>query len=197
MTGAEQHSKKPRHGPVALLLVGLVACMTGLAFAAVPLYRLFCQVTGYGGIPQRAEQAPGEILDRTIRVRFDANVDRNLPWSFAPVERVVEVKIGETGLTFFKAANKSDQPVAGTAVFNVVPELASRYFAKIECFCFKEQTLQPGASMEMPVTFFVDPKIVEDVDTKNIGEITLSYTFYHTGKEPGVAAGAAAEKSGS
>ncbi|MFO7477720.1 MAG: cytochrome c oxidase assembly protein [Methyloceanibacter sp.] len=197
MTGAGQDSKKHRHGPVALLLVGLVACMTGLAFAAVPLYRLFCQVTGYGGIPQRAEQAPGEILDRTIRVRFDANVDRNLPWSFAPVERVVEVKIGETGLAFFKAANKSDQPVAGTAVFNVVPELASRYFAKIECFCFKEQTLQPGASIEMPVTFFVDPKIVEDLDTMNIGEITLSYTFYHTGKEPGVAAGVAAEKSGS
>lgn len=197
MTGAGQHSKKPRHGPVALLLVGLVACMTGLAFAAVPLYRLFCQVTGYGGIPQRAEQAPGEILDRTIRVRFDANVDRNLPWSFAPVERVVEVKIGETGLTFFKAANKSDQPVAGTAVFNVVPELASRYFAKIECFCFKEQTLQPGASIEMPVSFFVDPKIIEDEDTRNIEEITLSYTFYRTGKEPGVAAAAGTSKSGS
>jgi cytochrome c oxidase assembly protein subunit 11 len=179
------------------MLVGLVACMAGLAFAAVPLYRLFCQVTGYSGVPQRAEQAPGEILERTIRVRFDANVDRALPWSFAPVERVIEVKIGETGLAFFKASNISNEPVAGTAIFNVVPELAARYFAKIECFCFKEQTLVAGASIEMPVSFFVDPKIVEDEDTRNIGEITLSYTFYRTGKEPGVAAAPGASKSGS
>jgi cytochrome c oxidase assembly protein subunit 11 len=196
MTDNGQHRKSP-HGPVALLLVGLVACMTGLAFAAVPLYRLFCQVTGYGGVPQRAEQAPGEILERTIRVRFDANVDRALPWSFAPVERVVEVKIGETALAFFRATNDSGAPVAGTAVFNVVPELAARYFAKIECFCFKEQTLAAGASIDMPVSFFVDPKIVEDEDTGNIGEITLSYTFYRTGKEPGVAAATGASKSGS
>jgi cytochrome c oxidase assembly protein subunit 11 len=195
MSQAGHDKGSSRHRPVALLLVGLVAGMTGLAFASVPLYRLFCQVTGYGGVPQRAEQAPHEVLDRTIRVRFDANVDRALPWSFAPVERVVEVKIGETGLAFFKASNNSDAPVTGTAVFNVVPELASRYFAKIECFCFKEQTLQPGASIEMPVTFFVDPKIVEDEDTKSIGEITLSYTFYRTG-EPGVAVGPA-DKSGS
>ncbi|HSD91810.1 MAG TPA: cytochrome c oxidase assembly protein [Methyloceanibacter sp.] len=197
MTGDGQHERKSRHGPVALILVGLVACMTGLAFAAVPLYRLFCQATGYGGVPQRAEQAPGEILDRTVRVRFDANVDRALPWSFAPVDRVVEVKIGETGLAFFKASNNSDRPVAGTAVFNVVPELAARYFTKIECFCFKEQTLAPGASVEMPVTFFVDPKLVEDEDTRNIQEITLSYTFYRTGDDAGVAAAPAADKSGS
>jgi cytochrome c oxidase assembly protein subunit 11 len=188
-------NRQSRHAPVALLLVGLVACMTGLAFASVPLYRLFCQVTGYGGVPQRAEQAPNEILDRTMRVRFDANVDRALPWSFTPVERVVEVKIGETGLAFFKASNNSDAPIKGTAVFNVVPELAGRYFTKIECFCFKEQTLAAGASVDMPVTFFVDPKIVEDEDTKNIDEITLSYTFYRT-DEPGVAAGPGG-KSGS
>jgi len=182
---------------VALVLVGLVAAMTGLSFAAVPLYRMFCQATGYGGVPQRAEHAPGETLDRTIRVRFDSNVDRELPWAFAPVERVIEVKIGETALAFFKASNTSDAPVTGTAVFNVVPELAARYFAKIECFCFKEQTLAAGASIEMPVTFFVDPKIIEDEDTKNIGEITLSYTFYRTGKEPGVAAAPRVDKSGS
>jgi cytochrome c oxidase assembly protein subunit 11 len=180
-----------------LLLVGIVAGMTGLAFASVPLYRLFCQVTGYGGVPQRAERAPSEVLDRTIRVRFDANVDRALPWHFAPVQRAVDVKIGETELVFFKASNDADKPVTGTAVFNVVPELASRYFTKIECFCFKEQTLQPGASIEMPVTFYVDPKIVEDEDTKKIGEITLSYTFYRTGKEPGVAAAPGAANSGS
>jgi cytochrome c oxidase assembly protein subunit 11 len=187
--------RQSRDAPVALLLVGLVACMTGLAFAAVPLYRMFCQVTGYGGVPQRAEQAPQEILNRTMRVRFDANVDRALPWSFTPVDRVVEVKIGETGLAFFKASNNSDAPIKGTAVFNVVPELAGRYFTKIECFCFKEQTLAAGASVEMPVTFFVDPKIVEDDDTKNIDEITLSYTFYRTG-EPGAAA-STGDKSGS
>jgi len=170
------------------MLAGLVAGMTGLAFASVPLYRLFCQVTGYGGVPQRAENAPNQILDRTIRIRFDTSVDRALPWHFAPVERSVDVKIGETALAFFKASNDGKVPVTGTAVFNVVPELAARYFTKIECFCFKEQTLQPGASIEMPVTFFVDPKIVEDEDTKNVDEITLSYTFYRSGKEPGVAA---------
>lgn len=187
-TGHDSGKSQGRHGPVALLLVGLVAAMTGLAFAAVPLYRMFCQATGYGGVPQRAEHAPAESLDRTIRVRFDANVDRGLPWTFAPVERVMEVKIGEVALAFFKASNTSGAPVAGTAVFNVVPELAGRYFTKIECFCFKEQTLQPGASVEMPVTFFVDSKIVDDEDTKNIAEITLSYTFYRTGKGPSVAA---------
>ena len=184
----QANDRKPRrHTAVALALVGLVAAMTGLAFAAVPLYRMFCQVTGYGGVPQRAETAPEQGLDRAIRVRFDANVDHALPWSFAPVERVIEVKIGQTALAFFKASNKSDAPVTGTAVFNVVPERAARYFNKIECFCFKEQTLAAGASVDMPVTFFVDPKIVDDQDTKNISEITLSYTFYRTGKEVGLA----------
>ena len=193
-TGQAKDQKPGRHGTVALALVGLVAVMTGLSFAAVPLYRMFCQATGYGGVPQRAEVAPERGLDRTINVRFDANVDHDLPWTFAPVERVVEVKIGETTLAFFKAANTSNAPVAGTAVFNVVPERAARYFNKIECFCFKEQTLAPGASIEMPVTFFVDPKIVDDEDTKNISEITLSYTFYRTGEGTGLTA---AGKSGS
>jgi cytochrome c oxidase assembly protein subunit 11 len=199
MSNAPQQRDKQqrRHGTVALALVGLVAAMTGLAFASVPLYRMFCQATGYGGVPQRAERAPDEILDRTIRVRFDANVDHALPWSFGPVERVVEVKIGETALVFFKASNTSNAPVTGTAVFNVVPELAGRYFTKIECFCFKEQTLAAGASIEMPVAFFVDSKIVEDEDTKNIAEITLSYTFYRAGKEPGIATVPGNDKSGS
>ena len=196
-TGQHKDKRPTRHGVVALSLVGLVAVMTGLAFASVPLYRMFCQATGYGGIPQRAERAPSEILDRTIRIRFDANVDRALPWTFAPVDRVIDVKIGETALAYFKASNTSNAPVSGTAVFNVAPELAGRYFTKIECFCFKEQTLAAGASIELPVTFFVDPKIVEDEDTKNIAEITLSYTFYRTGKDPGVAAAPGANNSGS
>lgn len=196
MTETEQakENKPGRHRTVALALVGLVAVMTGLSFAAVPLYRMFCQVTGYGGTPQRAEAAPERGLDRTIRVRFDANIDRALPWSFTPVERVIEVKIGETALAFFKAANTSNAPVTGTAVFNVVPERAARYFNKIECFCFKEQTLAPGASIEMPVTFFIDPKLVDDEDTRNISEITLSYTFYRAGEDAGLAA---SDKSGS
>jgi cytochrome c oxidase assembly protein subunit 11 len=182
---------------VALSLVGLVAAMLGLSFAAVPLYRMFCQVTGYGGVPQQAAKSPGEVLDRTVRIRFDANVARGLPWTFAPVERVIEVKIGETALAFFKASNTSDAPVTGTAIFNVAPELAGRYFTKIECFCFKEQTLAAGASIEMPVTFFVDPKFVEDEDTKNIAEITLSYTFYPTGKAAGIATAPEDDNSGS
>jgi cytochrome c oxidase assembly protein subunit 11 len=196
MSDTEHKPKgKRRDGPVALALVALVAAMTGLAFASVPLYRMFCQATGYGGVPQRAERAPNQILDRTIRIRFDANVDPALAWTFAPVQRVIDIKIGETTLAYFKATNNSNAPLSGTAVFNVVPELAGRYFTKIECFCFKQQTLAAGASVEMPVTFFVDPKIVDDEDTKNISEITLSYTFYRTG-EPGVAA-APASNSGS
>jgi cytochrome c oxidase assembly protein subunit 11 len=192
-----EHEPKPkrRDGAIALALVGLVAAMTGLAFASVPLYRMFCQATGYGGVPQRAERAPDQILDRTIRIRFDANVDPALPWTFAPDKRLIDIKIGETTLAYFKATNNSNAPLSGTAVFNVVPEVAGRYFTKIECFCFKQQTLAAGASVEMPVTFFVDPKIVDDEDTKNISEITLSYTFYPSG-EPAAAA-APASSSGS
>lgn len=199
MTSPRNQAGKPngRHGIVALSLVGLVAGMVGLSFAAVPLYRMFCQVTGYGGVPRQAEANPGEVLDRTINVRFDANVDRALPWTFKPIERVVEVKIGESGLAFFKASNESDGPVSGTAVFNVSPEIAGRYFTKIECFCFKQQTLAAGTSMEMPVTFFVDQKLVEDDDTKNISEITLSYTFYRTDTDPGIAAAPQETNSGS
>ena len=196
-TGQHSDERPPRHGVVALSLVGLVAAMMGLAFASVPLYRMFCQATGYGGVPQQAEQAPDKVLDRTIRIRFDANVDRALPWTFAPEQHFIDVKIGETALAIFKATNNSNAPVSGTAVFNVVPELAGRYFTKIQCFCFKQQTLAAGASVEMPVIFFVDPKIVDDQDTKSISEITLSYTFYNTGPAPGVASAPAASNSGS
>jgi cytochrome c oxidase assembly protein subunit 11 len=181
-------ANKTRHNLLALSLVGLVAGMVGLSFASVPLYRMFCQVTGYGGLPQRADKAPGEVLDRTIRIRFDGNVDHGLPWTFAPVQQTIDVKIGETALAFFKATNETSAPVSGTAIFNVAPELAGRYFTKIECFCFKQQTLAAGQSVEMPVTFFVDPQIVEDEDTKNMSEITLSYTFYRSDKDAAKAA---------
>jgi len=184
----DKSRQQKRHGVVALACVGIVAAMVGLSFAAVPLYRLFCQATGYGGAPQRAERAPGEVLDRVIRVRFDGNVDGALPWTFTPDQRVMDVKIGEVALAFFKATNNTSAPVSGTAVFNVAPELAGRYFTKIECFCFKKQMLAANQSVEMPVTFFVDPKIVDDEDTKNITDITLSYTFYRSDNEPGTIA---------
>ena len=198
---SEQEQLKKREGRQRLLvvaLVGLVAAMVGLAFASVPLYRLFCQATGYGGVPQRADRGADKVLDRTIRIRFDANVDGALPWSFVPDQRFIDVKIGETALAFFKATNNSSQPITGQAIFNVAPELAGRYFTKIECFCFKQQTLAAHASVEMPVTFFVDPKIVDDEDTKTIDEITLSYTFYRAdnGTE-GVAAAPPPSNSGS
>jgi cytochrome c oxidase assembly protein subunit 11 len=182
---------------VALPLICLVAAMLGLAFASVPLYRLFCQATGYGGIPQRADRGPDQVLDRTIRIRFDANVDSGLPWSFEPVQQVMDVKIGEQALAFFKATNNGSTPITGTAIFNVAPELGGRYFTKIQCFCFKQQTLNPGTTAEMPVIFFVDPKILEDEDTKNISEITLSYTFYHSDPPPGIAVVPESDKSSS
>jgi len=198
MSGDNTHNEKPdRKGLVALSLVGLVAAMLGLSFAAVPLYRIFCQATGYGGVPQRAEAAPADVLDRTITVRFDANVERDLPWKFEPVQRVMEVRIGESALVFFKASNDSAEPVTGTAGFNVAPNVAGRYFTKIECFCFTKQRLAAGESMEMPVTFFVDPKIVDDEGTKNIPEITLSYTFYRSDDQSDVAAAGQDLNSGS
>ena len=165
---------------MALSLAGLVAGMVGLSFAAVPLYRMFCQATAYDGTPRRAEKAPGQVLDRTITIRFDGNVDSSIPWTFAPEQQTMDVKIGETALAFFKASNKSSSTVSGRALFNVSPELAGRYFTKIECFCFKQQTLAAGQTVDMPVTFFVDPKIVDDDDTKYITEITLSYTFFRS-----------------
>ena len=192
----DTHPKR-RHSILALSLVGLVAGMVGLSFASVPLYRMFCQVTGYGGTPQRAEKAPGEVLDRTITIRFDGNVDHSLPWTFAPVQQTMDVKIGETALAFFKASNNSSVPVSGRAIFNVAPELAGRYFTKIECFCFKQQTLAAGQTVEMPVTFFVDPKIVEDEDTKDISEITLSYTFYRSDEPNPPAAAVTTDGDGS
>jgi cytochrome c oxidase assembly protein subunit 11 len=178
MTEPNQKQKPARDRVLALALAGLVAAMVGLSFASVPLYRLFCQATGYGGTPQRADRGADRVLDRTIQVRFDGNVAAGLPWSFKPVQQTMDIKIGETALAFFQATNEAKASVTGRAIFNVSPELAGRYFTKIQCFCFTLQTLAAGVTVEMPVTFFVDPKIVEDEDTKNISEITLSYTFY-------------------
>lgn len=161
-------------------LIGVVVTMGSLSFAAVPFYDWFCRVTGYGGTPQVAEAAPDVILDQAVKVRFDASVEQGMPWSFKPVERSMQIRIGETGLAFYEAHNPTDRVIAGTASFNVFPDTAGGYFTKIECFCFTEQVLQPGETVQMPVTFFVDPTIVDDPDAKFVREITLSYTFHQT-----------------
>ena len=188
---------RDKKGLVALMLAGLVAGMVGLSFAAVPLYRMFCQATGYGGVPQVADVAPDKVLDRKIKVRFDTNVDRELAWQFSAEQRSVDVRIGESTLVFFRAHNNTDKSVSGTAGFNVSPEIAGRYFTKIECFCFKQQTLAAGQSVEMPVTFFIDPEFADDESTKNIEEITLSYTFYRSDDPSDVATAPGNRASGS
>lgn len=159
-----------------------VAGMVGAAYASVPLYRLFCQVTGYNGTTQRVEQYSDKILDKTIQVTFDANISPGLNWEFKPAKAVAP-KIGETVQIEYTATNRSPEATTGTAVFNVTPMEAGAYFNKVECFCFTEQTLQPGQSVSMPVVFFVDPEIATAEETKNIKTITLSYTFYPS--EPG------------
>jgi cytochrome c oxidase assembly protein subunit 11 len=172
------------HRRVAAYCLMGVATMAGAAYAAVPLYKLYCQVTGFGGTTQRAEKPADVVLDKTIKVRFDANTAPSLPWTFEPVQRTLDVKIGESTLAFYRATNNSGKPVKGTAMFNVTPEAAGIHFNKIECFCFQEQTLAPGESVEMPLTFFVDPKLVTDEDAQHITSITLSYAFFPV-DEPG------------
>ncbi len=168
--------------------VGVVVLMGGLAWASVPFYDWFCRVTGFGGATGVAATAPEDILDQTITVRFDASKAKGMPWEFTPVEREMTVRIGETGLAFYEAYNPTDKPVAGQASYNVTPYAAGGYFQKIACFCFEEQVLQPGERIEMPVTFFVDPKIVEDPESKYVHTITLSYTFYEIDLPEGFAA---------
>lgn len=163
---------------LALILVTIVLTMVSLSFAAVPFYSWFCKVTGYGGTPQVASTSTGEILDQTISIRFDANVDSGMPWQFKPVQNEMTMRIGETGLAFYEAYNPTDKPIAGQAAYNVAPDVAGAYFTKIQCFCFTQQILQPGERVQMPVTFYVDPQITRDADTKLVRQITLSYTFY-------------------
>ncbi|MES2915221.1 MAG: cytochrome c oxidase assembly protein [Pseudomonadota bacterium] len=161
-------------------LVAVVVTMGTLSFAAVPFYNWFCRVTGYGGTPSVADAGPETILDQTVKIRFDATVEQGMPWIFKPVERSMELRIGETGLAYYEAYNPTDRVIAGTASFNVFPDTAGGYFTKIECFCFTEQVLQPGETVQMPVTFFVDPTMVDDPDAQFVREIVLSYTFYET-----------------
>ncbi|MBE1296257.1 cytochrome c oxidase assembly protein [Phycobacter azelaicus] len=185
-------------GPKKTVLqtVGVVVLMGGLAWASVPFYDWFCRVTGFGGVTGVAEQGSDTILDQTITVRFDASKERDMPWQFKPVEREMEVRIGETGLAFYEAYNPTDKPVAGQASYNVTPYSAGAFFEKIACFCFEEQVLEPGERVQMPVTFFVDPEIVEDRDGKYVHTITLSYTFYEIDLPEGYAALDTGDKAG-
>ena len=174
MSDRQQRGKRV----TVVLAVSAIVGMLGLTAAAVPLYRLFCAVTGYGGTTQVADALPDEPLTRTIKVRFNADVDPALPWSFRPVEREVEVRIGEQRLAFYRAINEADRPIVGQAVYNVTPFKAGPYFSKIACFCFDEQRLEPGQEVDMPVSFFVDPAILDDPNTRDLTAITLSYTFF-------------------
>ena len=188
-------SQNGRNRVVAASLVVMVVGMVGLAFASVPLYRLFCQVTGYGGTTQRVTAASDHSIDREVVVRLDGNV-AGLPWDFRPEMQQIKVKLGETALVNFIAENTSTAPVIGTAIFNVQPELAGVYFNKIECFCFVEQKLEPGERAELPVQFFVSPDMAEDRELEAIRTITLSYTFFPVSAERQPVAQASGDETG-
>ncbi|MHA7061982.1 cytochrome c oxidase assembly protein [Azospirillum argentinense] len=177
-------------------LFGLVFGMVGLAYASVPLYALFCQVTGFGGTTQRADAAPARQVDRVIKVRFNADVNQSLPWRFKPEQKELTVKLGEMGLAAYQAANRVDRPTVGTALYNVTPDKVGKYFNKIECFCFTEQVLEPGQSVDMPVAFFVDPALADDPAMEDVTTITLSYTFFRAKDETQVLAQHAMQAAG-
>lgn len=179
---------------IALICGGVVVLMTGAAFAAVPLYKLFCQVTGFDGTVRRAEKAPDTVLDQTVLIRFDTNV-RNLPMTFRAEQTTQRVRIGDTGMAYFDVTNTSDQPIRAKAGYNVVPERAGPYFQKLQCFCFDEQVIRPGETKAFPVQYFVAPEIATDRESKGVREITLSYTFYPS-KDFDQASGAAPTGAG-
>ena len=171
---------------VVMILVGVFAFMVGLPFAAVPLYRIFCERTGYDGTPIRADAAGqrGKAIARMVTVTFTGDVNQEMPWAFYPKQNKIEAKVGETYLAFFEAKNLSNKTITGTASFNVSPEPWGPYFVKIECFCFTEQTLKPGESVEMPVTFYLDPALADDKLLNRMSDVTLSYTFWKAADQP-------------
>lgn len=189
---AHRQGKQPnRNARMLMVLGGLTVGMLGLAYAAVPLYKVFCQVTGYGGTPKISQVAADEVLDRTMKVRFDANVDKKLQWEFKPNQLAQTSNIGESVMATFQATNLTDHPITGQATFNITPQKAATYFVKLDCFCFTEQTLQPHQTVEMPVLYYVDPEIAKDRHMNDVKTMTLSYTFYE--KAGAVANGAAGE----
>ena len=164
-----------------LVVLGVFAAgMGGLAYASVPLYEIFCRVTGYGGTTQVAAIESDQVIDRVMKIRFDSNVNPALGWAFNPVLKSMELKVGENALAFYQAENQSDETIVGTATFNVTPDKAGLFFNKVDCFCFTEQVLKPGQKVDMPVTFFIDPSIVEDPNLDDVTTITLSYTFFRS-----------------
>jgi cytochrome c oxidase assembly protein subunit 11 len=167
-------------GKTGIGLAGVAVVMLSLSFAAVPFYNWFCKVTGFAGTTSVASEGSDVVLDQTILVRFDGNVDHTIPWEFAPVVTTMELRIGENGLAFFRAHNPTNKTIAGTASYNVTPDQAGGYFTKIACFCFEQQVLGPHETVDMPVSFYVDPEIVNDPEGKFVREITLSYTFHQT-----------------
>jgi cytochrome c oxidase assembly protein subunit 11 len=174
--------KNRRNLNVVMTLVGVIAFMVGLTFAAVPLYRIFCERTGYDGTPIRADVAGarGQAIDRVVTVSFSGDVNQSMPWAFYPKQNKIEAKVGETYLAYFEAKNLSNKPITGTATFNVSPEPWGPYFVKIQCFCFNQQTLQPGEKVEMPVTFYLDPALAKDHLLDRMSDVTLSYTFFRS-----------------
>ncbi len=198
MGRSDSQRRRDRRNRATALLVSLVVCtMVGLAFASVPLYRLFCQVTGFGGTTQVAEAPPDQISGRVITVRFNADVNPALPWRFGPSQPAVAVRVGEPGLAFYEAENLSDRPVTGTATFNVTPLKVGQYFSKTACFCFDEQRLAPGEAVEMGVSFFIDPAILEDRNLDDVKTVTLSYTFFRSLDDEDEDGGAAPEPQSS
>jgi cytochrome c oxidase assembly protein subunit 11 len=171
------------NGRIALACSAVVMAMVGLTAASVPIYDLFCKVTGYGGTPQRVDAASGHQSDVVVNVSFNADTAPDMPWVFRPAQRSVKVRLGEETLIFYTAENRSKQPVAGTATFNVTPFATGPYFDKLQCFCFEEQVLQPGQKVDMPVSFYVDPSMLDDPDARHIRDITLSYTFFKDAEE--------------
>jgi cytochrome c oxidase assembly protein subunit 11 len=180
---SKQPQTKRSYGLTAAACGVFVLAMLGAAFASVPLYSMFCQLTGYGGTPVRADKAPEKPLDRTVTVRFDGNVANGIGWAFRPEQRQVSVKLGEIHVVNFFAENRTNKTSTGTATFNVTPDLTGQYFNKIACFCFTSQTLKPGEKVEMPVTFFIDPAMDANAQARFIDTITLSYTFFPTEDE--------------
>lgn len=178
---SQNKEKKPgtEERKTAIFLVGIIIGMIGLSFASVPLYRIFCQKTGFGGTTQVATAFAKEIRDRTFTVRFNADVSSDLPWSFEPLQKEIKVKAGETAFALYHVVNNSNEPLIGMSTYNVTPDKAGGYFNKVECFCFLEQRLEPHESVDMPLLFFIDPSVTEDKNMYDVDTITLSYTFFH------------------
>lgn len=183
MSAVSLQHRNRRVGALALLMA---LTMLGLGYASVPLYRLFCQVTGFGGTTQRVSEVQAsqvKAVERMIKMRFDANVERGMPWKFEPVQNKDAISIGVRDMAIFTAKNLSDKPITGTATFNVEPEQVGKYFSKVQCFCFTSQTLQPGQEVRMPVIYFVDPAMLQDEEARDVESITLSYTFHQNAED--------------